>query len=655
MNRKNKKILSMITALSMTAVCMGSMNISADDAASSDEYTQFPYTAECEDLIDGDAWTDIYGQKIEGDYSGDGFVYLTSDTIELELNVPEDDMYEISVKCAQILSEDGRAQTICINGSDFMYQFPYSDSWTDFSFGVHRLKAGKNVIQIKPQYGYACYDTITVTKAELPDLSTVKPVLSDSKATKETQCLMNYLTSVYGKNIISGQQEIYGSGHDGDYEYEFDWIENLTGKLPAIRGFDYMNYNPLYGWDDNTTERIIEWTNERNGIATVCWHINIPVDFNSYELGDAVDWSECTYKPNASFNAANASIEGTKEYQYFMLAVDDLAEQIARLQDANVPIIFRPLHEAEGNGGLDGSGAWFWWSSAGAEAYNNLWKLLYTTLTEKYDLHNIIWEQNLYTWSSESAQWYSGDEYVDIVGYDKYNTVYNRNDGLSNCPNEDAISTIFYNLVDVTNNTKMVAMAENDTVPSIENMTVEKAGWLYFCPWYEENLMDTSKNNPDTLISIYQSDYCITLDELPDWKTFELSESTDPETTTTSSAQTETTTATDTEDTSATDTEPAETTVSNEETSVSSDNSDTTADTSGNSNKEETTPTLLGDVNCDDTVDVRDVTSLKQSVVKLIALNPQQTANADVISDNIVDVKDLGQLIKYIIKVIDKF
>jgi len=31
----------------------------------------------------------------------------------------------------------------------------------------------------------------------------------------------------------------------------------------------------------------------------------------------------------------------------------------------------------------DGSGAWFWWGSAGAEVYKELWKLLYKTLTEK--------------------------------------------------------------------------------------------------------------------------------------------------------------------------------------------------------------------------------------------------------------------------------
>jgi hypothetical protein len=65
--------------------------------------------------------------------------------------------------------------------------------------------------------------------------------------------------------------------------------------------------------------------------------------------------------------------------------------------------------------------------------------------------------------------------------------------------------------------------------------------------------------------------------------------------------------------------------------------------------------TLLGDANNDGIIDVRDVTTLKQNVVKLISLDAQQIANADVITDGVIDVKDLGQLIKYIIKVIDKF
>jgi mannan endo-1,4-beta-mannosidase len=283
-----------------------------------------------------------------------------------------------------------------------------------------------------------------------------------------------------------------------------------------------MNYNPLYGWDDGTTERIIEWGTERNGIPTVCWHINVPKDFSSYEIGDAVDWSKCTYKPDETdFDTANAVIEGTKEYEYVMLTIEKLAEQLQKVQDAGVPIIFRPYHEAEGNGGEEGS--WFWWGKAGSETYKALWKQLYTTLTEEYGIHNLIWEFNSYDYTT-SINWYPGDEWVDIVGYDKYNTVYNRHDGKTSGPNEDAISGTFYDLVDITNNTKMVSMPENSTVPSLSNILTEKAYWLYFCIWYDNGsdnfLTGSDYNDYDTLKEMYQSDYCITLSELPDWKNY---------------------------------------------------------------------------------------------------------------------------------------
>lgn len=462
--------------------------------------------------------TDIYGQAKPG-YSGNGFVWMqSSGTLTFEVTVPETGMYAISTRYMQELSSDGRLQYLYINGiNKGSYMLPYTKEWSDFNFGIHKLSKGTNTIQIKSGWGYAYFDTFTVDYAKLDPLE-VEPKLVDPLATKETQLLMNYLTSVYGKNIISGQQEIYGGGNDGNIELEFEWIYELTGKYPAIRGFDFMNYNPLYGWEDGTTDRMIDWVNDKNGIATACWHINVPRDFTSYELGEFVDWKKATYKPTESnFNTANAVIPGTKEYQYVMLTIEDLAEQLQILQANNVPIIFRPYHEAEGNGGLNGEGAWFWWASAGAEVYKQLWEMLYTELTETYGLHNLIWTYNSYTYSTSPA-WYPGDDLVDIVGYDKYNTIYNRYDGLSGVPNEDAISTIFYQLVDLTNGTKMVAMTENDTIPSIKNLTEEKSGWLYFCPWYGEHLMSSAFNYPETLKTIYQSEYTITLDELPNLK-----------------------------------------------------------------------------------------------------------------------------------------
>lgn len=460
--------------------------------------------------------TEIYGQPKPG-FSGSGFVWMqNSGTITFTVTVPETGMYEISTRYMQELSPDGRLQYLAVNGvTKGSYMLPYTTEWSNFDFGFHKLKEGSNTIQLKAGWGFAYFDTFTVDVADLDPLD-VQPVLSDPGATPETQLLMNYLTEVYGNHIISGQQEIYGGGNNGNSELEFEWIYNLTGKYPAIRGFDLMNYNPLYGWEDGTTDRMIDWVKNRGGIATASWHINVPRDFTSYQLGEFVDWKNATYKPTeTNFNTANAVVPGTKEYQYVMMTIEDLAEQLLILQENHVPVIFRPYHEAEGNGGLNGEGAWFWWASAGAEVYKQLWDQLYTELTETYGLHNLIWTYNSYVYSTSPA-WYPGDDQVDIVGYDKYNTIYNRYDGLSGVPNEDAISSIFYQLVDLTDGRKMVAMTENDTVPSVQNLTEEKAGWLYFCPWYGEHLMSSAFNYPATLTTLYQSDYVITLDELPD-------------------------------------------------------------------------------------------------------------------------------------------
>ena len=577
---KIKKFLSLITVAAISAVNLAV----AAPCVSAIEGGEVLIKAECEDLSGAELWTSIYENQLPG-YSGEGFAYVTSKAITLEVEAPEEGMYQIDVRYAQILDKSGRDQTISVNGKKNMIKFPYTDKWTDISMGVFRLNKGTNEIEISPQYGYAAYDTITITKAMPNDYSKATSTLTDSNATSETKALMKYLKSVYGNHILSGQQEIYGGGMNGDgnMEKEFDWLLENTGKLPAIRGFDMMNYNPLYGWEDGTTERLIDWVTKKGGIATVCWHINVPIDFKNYTLGDEVDWKDCTYKnyqsSNGTFDTSKAVVEGTKEYEYFMAAVDDLAEQLLLCQEAGVPIIFRPLHEAQGNEGNYGDGtAWFWWGDRGAEVYKELWKLLYTTLTEKYELHNLIWEFNSYNYAN-SPTWYPGDDYVDIVAYDKYNVENNRDDGLSSGPNVSAISRIFNYLYNLVDGGKMLAISECDTVPTVENMTVEDAGWLYFCPWYGDYLMSERYQDPETLSEIYNSDYCITLDELPE-------------------------------------------------------------NLYSNSSVEETTvkpaEIVYGDTNCDGLVDISDAVLLKCYIInnKKYAISAQGTLNADVHGNN---------------------
>jgi mannan endo-1,4-beta-mannosidase len=66
-------------------------------------------------------------------------------------------------------------------------------------------------------------------------------------------------------------------------------------------------------------------------------------------------------------------------------------------------------------------------------------------------------------------------------------------------------------------------MSENDTIPRVENLKNEMAGWLYFCPWYGWHLTGEQNNPVAWLAEMYKSEYCITLDELPDLKTYPIS------------------------------------------------------------------------------------------------------------------------------------
>ncbi len=608
------------------------------------------FSAECEDLEIKDATvtTDVYGQEYPG-YTGDGFVWVTNGgTMTFTVDAPNTGMYRLMTKCIMYLGNSGESREAQINvtrsdGSTWTktVKISYTDTWNDYSWGDIKLIEGENTITFGAGWGYCLYDSVELTQTPPPDYSKATDTLIDAEATSETVALMKYLKSVYGSHIISGQQEIYGGGNDGDSELEFRYIEDNTGKLPAIRGFDFMNYNPLYGWEDGTTERVIQWVKNNPysetgvGIATASWHINVPIDFENYEIGDLVDWTKCTYKnsqaSNGTFDTKNAVIEGTKEYEYFQMAMEDLAEQLKILQDNNVPIILRPLHEAQGNEGNYSDGtAWFWWGDDGPEVYKELWKLLYTTLTDKYNLHNIIWEYNSYNYAN-SDTWYPGDEYVDIVAYDKYNCDYNRDDGLSSgTPNLSAISSIYNYLYELIDGEKMLAISENDSIPSVENLQVENAGWLYFCPWYGDHLMASRYNSVENLSEMYNSEYCITLDELP----VDLySGSTEtPETTTTVKETTTTVDMTTTVE---------ETTVSAEETTTTM----TTTVTEG--------VVLYGDVNQDGRVDITDAVMLNKAIADTIILNAEASRNADCYLDNELSTNDAAALLEFLIQLVD--
>lgn len=498
----NKKTVKVFLALTLT-VLLSVMSFSSVAGAIPQEGVKYEFEAGVHN--GAEIHTDYVGETGDGetfDLSGATCSFIGQKGTSTSVNVEIDQagLYELVVRYAQPYDKNKKVQYLNVNDSNQgEVSFTYTLSWKEISAGVVKLNAGTNNIEFEAYWGYTYFDYLIVKPADesITNLK-VDKTLVNHNATNEAKSLMSYLVDVYGKHILSGQQELCGSHNYEGAEAEFTYIKEKTGEMPAVRGFDFMNYrgNGL-GWDDLCAERVIEWYNEKGGIPTVCWHWFSPGDIGG--SGDASFYTEHT-----TFSISKALTPGTVENAALLADIDFMAGKLKQVQDAGVPVLFRPVHEAEGG--------WFWWGAEGPEPCVELYRLLYDKFTNEYGLNNLIWVWTSYTFETSPA-WYPGEDVVDIVGYDKYNA----KDGL---PNGSAISSTFFSLVKLTGGKKMVTMSENDTIPRVSNLTNEMAGWLYFCPWYGWWLTGEQNNPVDWLIEMYQSEYCITLDELPDLKTY---------------------------------------------------------------------------------------------------------------------------------------
>ena len=295
------------------------------------------------------------------------------------------------------VSVDGqRMGTISANGTKFQ---------RDTIRRVY-LEEGEHTVSVSKYWGYINWDKVTVLTSEPFDESIfqVSAKLVNENATDNAKRLMSYLCDQYGKTILSGQY--CDSGLNGWENLKIS--ENNGGKFPAILGLD-MGYYSQTGVDHDipikTTEQAITcW--EKGGIVTICWHWLAP---EKYITGT---WYSA-FRPEEVKMNLTAIMNGKDEEGLALLRkdIDNIARQLLIMQEAGVPILWRPLHEA--------SGGWFWWGAEGPETYIKLYQYLYHTLTEEYGLNNLIW-----VWNAQNADWYPGDKYCDISATDIYNRSY---------------------------------------------------------------------------------------------------------------------------------------------------------------------------------------------------------------------------------------
>ena len=243
------------------------------------------------------------------------------------------------------------------------------------------------------------------------------PVLSTApvnpNATPEARQLYTKLLSFYGKKAVSGVV----ANIDWNYR-DAENVHRWTGKWPALNVFDFINIhaskdvNPN-GWLDYSDMTPVNQWHQAGGIVGCMWHWQVKAN-----NGVNLTCSPGEKPGETSFDPAKVYVEGTAENRQAIHDVDQVAGYLKKMQDQNIPVIWRPFHEAAGNTyEFDGGGAWFWWGSKGAEVYKQLWHWMYDRLVNHHGLNNLIW---VWTAQTGDESWYPGDSEVDIVGRDNY-------------------------------------------------------------------------------------------------------------------------------------------------------------------------------------------------------------------------------------------
>ncbi len=236
--------------------------------------------------------------------------------------------------------------------------------------------------------------------------SPLQPI--DSKATKRTVALYNNLHNIPQRGVLFGQQDATSMGHiwSSDDDSRGD-LKEICGSHPAVIGADFAG---LCSSDPNKVERkkeelvrLIRETYKRGGVMTICWHATNPMNDKSFY------WKESQVEAVAEMLPGG---EANDKYRAWLKNVAEVMQMVK-----GIPIIFRPLHEFDGD--------WFWWGAnhCSKEDFIALWRYTVEYLRDELKVHNMLYAFSpdcKFNNEEELLDRYPGDDYVDIIAFDEY-------------------------------------------------------------------------------------------------------------------------------------------------------------------------------------------------------------------------------------------
>ncbi|GAA1411901.1 glycosyl hydrolase [Catellatospora coxensis] len=232
---------------------------------------------------------------------------------------------------------------------------------------------------------------------------TVSP--ANPNASTAARSVLNWLAHLpnrSGNRIASGF--FGGYSNSGFSLAQTEELRNATGQYPAILSCDYGS-----GWataadittlvDYSCNASLKSW-HTAGGLVTISVHLPSPANANGGGLNT----------PMGNFaDLLNSSTAAGSRWRALM---DKMAQGLQDLENAGVPVLFRPFHEVNGD--------WFWWGNRDTNIFKQVWQQLYTYFTATKGLDNLLWVYSADFSRGNRTAYYPGGSYVDVVGMDAY-------------------------------------------------------------------------------------------------------------------------------------------------------------------------------------------------------------------------------------------
>lgn len=290
---------------------------------------------------------------------------------------------------------------------------------------------------------------VTVTVLVWPATHSAQAFPATSK-----QTVLNYLRSITGNRIVSGQHNKEPASAPGQYTQQ---VKDVTGQWPGLWGGDLM----FSATDVANRQRVIdqaktEWAN--GSLVTLTWHVCPPTG-----------GSTCAFEGGVKSSISHAQFsqiitEGSVLNTAWKRRLDEVVPYLQQLENAGVPVLFRPLHEM--------NESWNWWGNRpGANGSARLYQITRDHLAGTKGLDNLIWVWNVQDnpaggWST----YYPGDQYVDVVSLDVW---------YKNHPS----SADYQQMRDIAGS-KPMAIAEIGKMPT-PALLDSQTRWAWFMMWSE--------------------------------------------------------------------------------------------------------------------------------------------------------------------------